>query len=139
MSSRQPFPSQSPKAFTPFRLEPYWHPSKGEPPERVYSEIYTANAWNNEYDEINKSHHGKDGPNQDLEAFIIGILLWSDSTVLAQFGTASLWPIYLYIGNQSKYTRAKPTSMSAHHLAYLPKVHGCVISIVITTNSFSAW
>ena len=56
-------------------------------------------------------------------------MIWSDSTALAQFGTASLWPIYLYIGNQSKYTRAKPTSMSAHHLAYLPKVRCCVLEI----------
>jgi len=30
-------------------------------------------------------------------------MLWSDSTHLASFGNASLWPIYLYIGNLSKY------------------------------------
>jgi hypothetical protein len=124
------------KAYHIFPFKAYWHPSKGEPPERVYSESYTANAWNNEYDEINKSR--EDGPNQDLEAFLIALMIWSDSTVLAQFGTASLWPIYLYIGNQSKYARAKPTSMSAHHLAYLPKVCCCVMSIV-TTYSISAW
>lgn len=118
------------KAFHTFPFRAYWHPSKGEPPERVYSESYTANVWNNEYDEINKSR--KDGPNHDLEAFIVALMIWSDSTALAQFGTASLWPIYLYIGNQSKYTRAKPTSMSAHHLAYLPKVHCFIRSINIT-------
>ena len=108
------------KGLHTFPFKAYWHPSEGEPPERLYSESYTANSWNDEYDKINKSR--EDGPNHDLESFIIALMIWSDSTHLAQFGTASLWPIYLYIGNQSKYTRAKPTSMSAHHLAYLPKV-----------------
>ena len=124
------------KGFHTFPFRAYWYPSKGERSERVYSESYTADAWNNEYDKINRSR--EDGPNHDLEAFIIALMIWSDSTVLAQFGNASLWPIYLYIGNQSKYTRAKPTSMSAHHLAYLPKVHCCVMSIV-AANSISAW
>ena len=102
----------------------------------MYSKSYTANAWNNEYNKINKSR--EDGPNHNLEAFIIALMIWSDSTVLAQFGTASLWPVYLYIGNQLKYMCAKPTSMSAHHLAYLPKVHFC-IKISVTANSISAW
>jgi hypothetical protein len=53
---------------------------------------------------------------------LIGIMIWSDSTLLANFGTASLWPIYLYFGNQSKYSRAKPSDFAAHHLAYIPKV-----------------
>ena len=49
-------------------------------------------------------------------------MLWSDSTHLTSFGNASLWPIYLYLGNQSKYTRGKPTSFARHHMAYIPKV-----------------
>ena len=53
---------------------------------------------------------------------ILALMIWSDSTHLASFGTASLWPIYLYFGNLSKYTRAKPSSFAAHHLAYIPKV-----------------
>ena len=123
------------KGFHTFPFRAYWHPSKGEPPEQIYSESYTGNAWNNEYDELNKSR--EDGPDH-LEAFIIALMVWSDSTVLAQFGTASLWPIYLYIGNQSKYTRAKPTSMSAHHLAYLPKVHCLLPASIFAANSISA-
>jgi len=53
---------------------------------------------------------------------MIGMMIWSDSTHLTSFGTASLWPVYLYFGNQSKYTRAKPSEFAAHHLAYIPKV-----------------
>ncbi|KAG6863862.1 hypothetical protein C0991_002577 [Blastosporella zonata] len=41
-------------------------------------------------------------------------------SMLANFGTALLWPIYFWFGSLSKYTRGKPTSFSAHHLAYLP-------------------
>jgi hypothetical protein len=121
------------KGFHIFPFKAYWHPSKGEPPERIYSEIYTANCWNDEYNKINESREG--GPNHNLEAFIIGLMFWSDSTVLAQFGTASLWPIYLYIGNQSKYPRAKPSSMAAHHLAYLPKVCCCTILVLVANVS----
>ncbi|KAG2336125.1 hypothetical protein BDR05DRAFT_978853 [Suillus weaverae] len=60
-------------------------------------------------------------PDCNLETVIAAIMLWSDSTHLASFGNASLWPIYLFIGNQSKYICGKPTSFAAHHLAYIPK------------------
>ncbi|KAG2335358.1 hypothetical protein BDR05DRAFT_1006898 [Suillus weaverae] len=61
-------------------------------------------------------------PDCNLETVIAAIMLWSDSTHLASFGNASLWPIYLFIGNQSKYICGKPTSFAAHHLAYIPKL-----------------
>ena len=64
-------------------------------------------------------------PEDDLETFIISALLYSDSTHLAAFGAASLWPIYLFLGNVSKYIRSKPTSFSAHHIAYIPTVRHC--------------
>ncbi|KAJ3494201.1 hypothetical protein NLJ89_g10856 [Agrocybe chaxingu] len=101
---------------TPFKA--YWK-STPDTEERVYSEIYTADAWNDEYNKIYEANQM--GPNSHLESLLIGLMIWSDSTSLAQFGTADLWPIYLYIGNQSKYARAKPSSFSAHHIAYMPK------------------
>jgi Plavaka transposase len=52
-------------------------------------------------------------------------MLWSDSTHLASFGNASLWPVYLYLGNLLKYWCAKPSSFATHHLAYLPSVCIC--------------
>jgi hypothetical protein len=57
-----------------------------------------------------------------LEAVIALMMIWSDATHLTQFGHSSLWPIYFYPGNLSKYTRAKPSALAAHHLAYIPKV-----------------
>jgi len=109
-----------------FPFKPYWQPSPGEPEERIYSEVLTGDIWNAEYEKICGTP--RSGENSALERFIIRLLIWLDSTSLTQFRNAELWPIYLYIGNQSKYECAKPSSFSSHHLAYLLKV---IISPVI--------
>ncbi|KDQ28847.1 hypothetical protein PLEOSDRAFT_1075744 [Pleurotus ostreatus PC15] len=49
-------------------------------------------------------------------------MFWSDSTHLASFGNASLWPLYTLWGNQSKYTRARPTANACNHQAYIPSM-----------------
>lgn len=106
---------------TQFHLSPfeeYWKPSEDSEPERLYSEIYNSDAFLAEQTKINSQPHS----DCDLEAIITPLLIWSDSTHLATFGTASLWPVYLYLGNQSKYSRCKPTSFAAHHMAYIPEV-----------------
>ena len=89
------------------------------PPERIYSEIYNSDAMIEEHDKVRSQSHAS-GCN--LETVIVAVMLWSDSTHLASFRTASIWPIYMYLGNLSKYARGKPTSFAAHHLAYIPKV-----------------
>jgi hypothetical protein len=106
--------------FHTIPFKEYWKPSEHEPEERIYSETFTADVFNDEYDRLRKST--RNGPNSELEPFIAGIIFYSDSTHLASFGNASLWPIYMYIGNQSKYLRAKPSEFAAHHIAYIPKV-----------------
>jgi hypothetical protein len=103
--------------LSPF--EEYWQASPDSPPERLYSEMYNSDTYIKEHDHVRAQ--AKE-PGCTLETVIASIMLWSDSTQLATFGTASLWPIYLYLGNQSKYARVKPTSFAAHHLAYIPKV-----------------
>ncbi|KAJ2991082.1 hypothetical protein NUW54_g8290 [Trametes sanguinea] len=50
------------------------------------------------------------------------LLFWSDATHLTSFGSASLWPIYMYFGSLSKYTRGMPTEFAAHHVAYIPSL-----------------
>jgi len=110
------------KAADSFHLSPFksfWQPSDHEQPERVYCEVYSSDAMINEHRKIQSQSRQSQC---NLETVVAAIMLWSDSTHLTSFGNASLWPVYLYIGNQSKYTRAKPTSFAAHHLAYLPKV-----------------
>lgn len=106
--------------FHTFPFKAFWKPGPDEPEERIYSEAYTGDRWNEEYAKIHAKN--QQGPHSDLEALLVALMIWSDATLLAQFGNAQLWPIYLYIGNQSKYSRAKPSSFAAHHIAYIPKV-----------------
>ena len=40
---------------------------------------------------------------ETLESIVVPIMAYSDSTHLANFGTAALWPIYFFIGLASKY------------------------------------
>jgi hypothetical protein len=58
----------------------------------------------------------------NYECMIILLMVWSDVIQLANFSDASLWLVYLYFGNQSKYIRGKPTSRACHHVAYIPSV-----------------
>ena len=113
--------------FHLFPFKEYWKPSPHEPPERIYSEAFTADFFLEQYENVRvNAGPTRPGSSRNRIPVVIGIMFWSDSTHLASFGTASLWPIYLYFGNQSKYTRAKPSEFAAHHLAYVPKV--CSIS-----------
>jgi hypothetical protein len=100
-------------------FETFFQASPNEPAERVYSEMYTSPAMINEHRKI-ASTPRVDGCT--LETVVTSIMLWSDSTHLTSFGTASLWPIYMYFDNQSKYVHGKPSCFAAHHLAYIPKV-----------------
>ena len=103
--------------FFPFKL--FWCASPDSPPERVITEVYNSDAYLEEHEKL-KSLPREPGCN--LETVIAAILVYSDSTHLTNFGTASLWPIYVFFGNLSKYIRGLPTSFAAHHLAYMPSV-----------------
>jgi hypothetical protein len=98
----------------------FWQPDKTWPPECVVTELYTSDAMLEEYQKVDSKP--PEVPGCNLETVITVIMLWSDSTHLASFGNAALWPVYLFLGNQSKYSCAKPKSFAAHHLAYIPKV-----------------
>ncbi|KAG1810514.1 hypothetical protein EV424DRAFT_1328117, partial [Suillus variegatus] len=112
--------------LTPFKM--FFQPSPNEPMERVYSKIYSLQAMLEAHEAI-KSH--PPDPSCKLETVVAAVMLWSNSTHLTSFGSASLWPIYLFLGNQSKYIRRKPSSFAAHHLAYIPKVSLMLILALI--------
>lgn len=105
------------KCFHLYPHKTYWQPDSTKEPERIYSELYNSDVYIEEHERVWSAHE-----KSTHETVIIALMLWSDSTHLANFGTASLWPIYLFLGNQSKYTWCKPTAFAAHHLAYIPKV-----------------
>ncbi len=101
--------------YTPFKH--VWRSSEELGEQRVYSELYCSDRWLQEHEELQKQS-SIDG----IEKAIAGLMFWSDSTHLTNFGNASVWPIYLYFGNQSKYERARPSSHACHHVAYVPSV-----------------
>jgi hypothetical protein len=102
--------------MTPFQQ--LWNVSDGHT-VNVYSEAYSSPAFLEAHKEINSLPHD---PDDDLERVVASLMMWSDVTHLASFGDASLWPVYLLFGNQSKYTQGKPTASTCHHVAYIPTV-----------------
>ena len=103
--------------YVPYRQ--FWSTSPSGVDERVFGELYTSDAFNDAHDELQRQ---TPEPGCTLERVVCGLMAFSDSTHLANFGDASLWPLYLYFGNQSKYPRLRPSSGSCHHTAYIPKV-----------------
>ncbi|RXW11688.1 hypothetical protein EST38_g14167 [Candolleomyces aberdarensis] len=88
-------------------------------PARQYDEIYTSDAFLEEQARLTEQVRAQ---GSDQEVVVAALLLGSDSTRLSKIGTQTLWPIYLYFGNLSKYACAKPSTFSAHHIAYIPKL-----------------
>ena len=91
--------------------------------QHVYGELYNSDAFIKEHHRVqNRSRPPPDDPGCRLEKVIAALMFWSDSTHLTNFGTAKLWPIYLFFGNLSKYIRSRPSSGACNHLAYIPSV-----------------
>ena len=120
-------PDSATYQYTP--AQAYWKPGPGAADERIYSEVYNSDAFWYEHERVLDAEMAKPG-RPDMPTAIIALQLYSDSTHLANFGSAALWPFYLYIGNQSKYERGKPTQYAAHHVAYIPLVRTLSFSMV---------
>lgn len=106
--------------FSPYKL--FHKPESGEP-QRVYSEVYDSDAFLKEHDDVrNRGKNPPDDPDCKREKVVAALMFWSDSTHLTNFGTAKLWPIYMALGNLSKYIRAMPDIGSFQHVAYIPSL-----------------
>jgi hypothetical protein len=105
-----------------FHYEPYelrWQPPHRVKDVRVYGELYTSASFLTAHRELQDS---PPEPGCTLPRRIIGLMLWSDATHLTAFSTAKLWPLYIYMGNKSKYMRCQPSSNSCSHAAYFHTV-----------------
>ncbi|TCD70859.1 hypothetical protein EIP91_001167 [Steccherinum ochraceum] len=102
--------------FLPFKQ--YWRRS-ADKVERIHDEIYSSDAFIRAHEDL---QHSKPEEGCTLERVVCALMFWSDSTHLASFGDASLWPLYMFFGNQSKYVRGRPNSGACHHVAYIPKL-----------------
>lgn len=105
-------------SFNMIPYREYWQCSPDRAIE-VFSEAYSSPEMLEMYDEINALPREA---GDEYERSIASLMFWSDVTHLANFGDASLWPFYLYFGNQTKYVRGKPTASACHHVAYIPTV-----------------
>jgi len=104
--------------YTPFTE--WWYPPGSAKPIRIYGEAYSSDVAIKLYEEVKGIPPPPEHPN--IESVVVMLMLGSDATHLADFGTASLWPIYVLFGNMSKYDRSRTSEFAACHLAYLPKV-----------------
>lgn len=116
---KQAYMDDSATEFNLRGFKQMWNCGDGSEPICVHGEVYTSDAFLKMEQEVLLS---PPEPGCELEWVIALIMAYSDSTHLASFGTASLWPGYLWFGSQSKYSRAKPSKFSAHHLVYFPLV-----------------
>ncbi|KJA13356.1 hypothetical protein HYPSUDRAFT_115550, partial [Hypholoma sublateritium FD-334 SS-4] len=110
--------------FQQFHLEPYelrWQRKDTPDTEstRVHGELYTSAAFLEAHEEI-QSAVGE--PGCSLPRVLIGLMFGSDGTQLTSFGSTSLWPCYMYFGNESKYRRCRPTCNLCNHIAYFQKL-----------------
>ncbi len=107
--------------FSPFKLSQK-SPLTGTD-ERVYGEIYTSDAFLAEAEDVRLcSPLPPDDADCRREKIFAALMFSSDATILTDFGTAKAWPIYLMLGNLSKYLCAQTDSGAMHHLAYIPSV-----------------
>lgn len=119
--------------YTPVKT--FWQATPNDKEQRVYGEVYQSDAFWEEHEAIMKS---LPETQMDMPVTVAAIMLYSDSTHLANFGSASLWPCYLYFGNQSKYERGKPSAYAAHHLIYIPTVSVSLVVYGVSDGKYIA-
>ena len=105
--------------FTPYTM--HWSPNTDRPEqvERIYGDTYMSDAMYVAQIKLNNLPRA-DG--DSLERVALGLMMASDSAQLTNFGSASVWPIYMMFANQPKQQRVKPSCHAVHHLAYVPTI-----------------
>ena len=129
--------------MTPF--QEMWRPLGSMSLIRLYGEAYTLDEMINMYEEVQNIPPHPDYPDAEN---VVELSPYSDATMLAQFGTTFLWPLYIYFSNLSKYICYQPSSHAAHHMAYFPSVRPihttshatCIVmNMIQLPNSFCDW
>jgi len=107
------------RAFHLLPFQRLWKDPLDGHQERVFDELYTSDAWLEAQDSLQRLPKE---PGCSLEHVIAGLMLFSDATHLANFGTAKAWPLYMYFRNLTKYARSLPQSGACHLVGFLPSV-----------------
>ncbi|TEB04049.1 hypothetical protein FA13DRAFT_1807685 [Coprinellus micaceus] len=107
-----------------FHYYPYkshWRRSPDSPEVELYGELYSSQAFRDAHEEIQRKPVTK--ANEGMERVVVALMFWSDETHLTAFGGASLWPCYMFFGNESKHLRGEPSKHLGYHVAYFLKVY----------------
>ncbi|KIO32590.1 hypothetical protein M407DRAFT_66420, partial [Tulasnella calospora MUT 4182] len=102
---------------------------------RVVDDIYNSDAMLREYEDLRRSPRE---PGCPFERVILALQFWSDATQLANFGTAKLWPVYMYFGNQPKWARSRPDMHACHDIAHIPSLPDSFQDFVCEQRGFPA-
>jgi hypothetical protein len=108
--------------YEPFQV--FWNPTDESDDIQVHGELYTSPAFLQAHRELQDSPRV---PGCDLPRVVVAMMFASDATHLTSFGTAKLWPGYLFFGNESKYHRCKPTYHLCNHVAYFQAVSDIIL------------
>ena len=119
--------------YEPFEL--FWNPTPSSSDVCVHGELYTSPAFLEAHRALQDSPRE---PGCDLQRCVVAMMFFSDMTHLTSFGTAKLWPGYLYFGNESKYDRCKPSCHLANHVVYFLEVCYFVRLAVSLLNRMAA-
>ena len=115
---KEAFESPISKNFhlSPFKL--FRKLPDSEDSDCVYTKIYNSDVLLDEHNKVQRFPTGD--PTCKHKKVVAALMFWLDTTHLATFGTAKMWPIYLLFGNLSKYIQCQPNSGAMKHLAYIP-------------------
>ena len=105
-----------------FYFEPHellWHPPHMDEEIRLQGKLYTSSAFHAAHQDLQSSPCK---PGCDLPRVIVALMFWSDAMHLSTFGSAKLWPVYMFFGNESKYCHCMPTQNLCEHVAYFENV-----------------
>lgn len=105
-----------------FHFEPYelrWRPPHKACDVGVHGELFTSKVFLDAHRALQDS---VPEPGCNLPRRVVALMFWSDATHLTTFGTAKLWPLYVYFGNESKYKRCQPSANLCAHAAYFQTV-----------------
>lgn len=123
-----------------FHLLPYelrWQPGAESPGMRLHGEMYASPAFARAHEklQVRESYYSllrlslkvilqtsPPEPNCSRPRHVIAIMFSSDKAQLATFGTATVWPVYFFCGNESKYDRCRPSLKIGEQVAYLEEV-----------------
>ncbi|KAJ3549639.1 hypothetical protein NMY22_g803 [Coprinellus aureogranulatus] len=107
-------------AFHYYPYEATWRRTSDSPEVRLYGELYASQAFREAHEALQKQPRSL--RDAGLERVVVALMIWSDSTQLTSFGGASLWPCYLFFGNESKYRRGEPSRSLGRQIAYFIKL-----------------